>query len=372
MKRAVEAPEAPLAVLYMVGKFMLGGTERHVLRVLQRVDRRHVHPHAAALSAGGIWFDRVADLGVPFFEIGLEARPVDPRYLPRILGLRRFAREHGIRIVHAYGWEMQMLACWLKILCPDLVLVGTRRTVAALERDLHLLAYRATHRLFDRIVAVSESARASAIEAEGLSPDRICTIPNGIEVDGLPQRRASTSGLLRIGTVANVKRRKGYFWAVEGLAELERRGVPFEYHVIGRPDTGDDLERRARELGIADRLRFHGEVAEPASLVADLDVFLMPTYQEGMSNAVLEAMAMGLPVVATRVTGNVDVIQDGVDGRLIEPEDRAGLAAVLEWIANDRASAEALGQAARQRVLREFTLDRMLDRMARLYGELVA
>ncbi len=356
---------------FLVGKFMAGGTEQHVLRVLAGLDRRHVRPVVGMRVATDLWFDRFKALDVPYAVLGLESWPVDPRYVRPLLGLARFLRRHRVELVHAYGWEMQMLACWLKLLVPGVRLIGTRRTVSELETPHHLLAYRLVNRLFDRVVAVSESARRSAIEAERLDPARIVAIPNGLDPTGLPARpHPGPPRPLRIGTVANVRRRKGYFWAIEGLAELARRGVPFEYHVVGRADSGDDLSARAKELGIAERLVVHGQVEDPKALVASWHVFLFPTYHEGMSNALLEAMMIGTPPIATDIPANRDMIEESVHGRLVAPEDTCGLADLLEWGAREPEALEELGRAARRRALDEFSLSRMLSSMERLYAEI--
>jgi glycosyltransferase involved in cell wall biosynthesis len=363
----------PKTVSFLVGKFMAGGTEQHVLRVLEGLDRRRIRPVVGMRVATELWFDRFRALDVPYAVLGLESWPLDPRYIPPLLAFARFLRRHRVSIVHAYGWEMQMLACWLKLLVPGIRLIGTRRTVAELEPPRHLTAYRMVNRLFDRVVAVSESARRSAIAAESIDPRRIVAIPNGLDPTGLPARAHPGPPLpLRIGTVANVRRRKGYFWAVEALAELSRRGVPFQYHVVGRADTGEDLSARARELGIADRLVFHGQVEDPKALVASWHVFLFPTYHEGMSNALLEAMMIGTPPIATGIPANRDMIEDGVHGRLVAPDDTKGLADALAWAAREPEAAEALGRAARKRALEEFSLSRMLSSMESLYAEVAA
>jgi glycosyltransferase involved in cell wall biosynthesis len=360
-------------VSFLVGTFMAGGTEQHVLRVLEGLDRRRVRPVVGMRLAAELWFDRFKALDVPYAVLGLESWPVDPRYARPMLAFARFLRRHRVRIVHAYGWEMQMLACWLKVLVPGIRLIGTRRTVAELEPAHHLRAYRIVNRLFDRVVAVSESARRSAIAAESIDPSRIVTIPNGLNPAGLPTRGdLGPPRPLRIGTVANVRRRKGYFWAIEALAELARRGVPFEYHVVGRADTGDDLPARARELGIADRLVFHGEVDDPKALVAGWHVFLFPTYHEGMSNALLEAMMIGTPPIASDIPANRDMIEDGVHGRLVAPDDARALADLLERAAAEPEELEELGRAARRRALDQFSLARMLSSMESLYEEIAS
>ena len=373
MTAAQPAKKAPGAVLYLVGTFRAGGTEQHLLRVLEGIDRSRVRPFVALQSTRGLWFERFKALGVPYEALGLESWPADPRYVPSLARLARVMHAENIGIVHAYGWEMQMLACWLKLFVPGTRLIGTRRTVAELEPRHHLVAYRITNTLFDKVVAVSEAARRSAIEAEGINPSRIVAIPNGLDPGRLPTRAdPGAPAPLRIGTVANVRHRKGYFWAVEGLAELARRGVPFEYHVIGRADTGDDLASRARELGIVDRLIFHGQVEDPAPLMAALHVFLLPTYREGMSNALLEAMMIGVPPLVTDIPANRDMIEEGRHGLLVAPEDARRLADLLEWSAGHPVELEALGRAARARALDRFSLDRMLRSMERLYEDVAA
>jgi glycosyltransferase involved in cell wall biosynthesis len=117
-------------------------------------------------------------------------------------------------------------------------------------------------------------------------------------------------------------------------------------------------------------LIFHGQVEDPKALVASWHVFLFPTYHEGMSNALLEAMMIGTPPIATDIPANRDMIQDEVHGRLVAVEDAHGLADLLEWGAREPQALEELGGAARRRALLEFSLSRMLFSMERLYAEL--
>jgi glycosyltransferase involved in cell wall biosynthesis len=213
-----------------------------------------------------------------------------------------------------------------------------------------------------RFVALSREGAAEARDL-GVPPERVALIPNGVLLsdDGTPGRPAGGDFLLYVGWL---RRAKGLDDLLEALARMEDR---LELRLVGDGPERAALEARARTLKIADRVRFVGQVADPSPHYAGARLFALPSLGEGLSNALLEAMAFGLPVVATRIGGNVDLVEDGVNGLLVEPGDPAQLAAALTRLLRDEPLARRLGAAARRTVLGGYTMDRTVARYVDLY-----
>jgi glycosyltransferase involved in cell wall biosynthesis len=170
---------------------------------------------------------------------------------------------------------------------------------------------------------------------------------------------------------------KGYEYALLAVAELAGEGVPVTLDILGGdppPDVGEGSERArilhsARALGLEDRVRLRGHV-EPGEVVATLqrsDALLHASLSEGLPNVVLEAMACGLPVVATDVGGTREAVRDGVDGFVVPSRDPRAAAAALRTLWQDRALRERMGRSGRERVEAEFTLERLTDQWVELY-----
>jgi glycosyltransferase involved in cell wall biosynthesis len=218
-----------------------------------------------------------------------------------------------------------------------------------------------------RFVALSREGVAEAMRF-GIPRERVALIPNAALLPG-PRpgsRDDARAGVLFVGAL---HRRKGVDTLLEAFARIPPRST---LCLVGDGPERAALEARARTLGIADRVRFLGEVPDPSPWYAAARVFVLPSWAEGLSNALLEAMSAGLPVIATRIGGNVDVVEDGITGLLVEPGRAAELAAALERLLRDDGLAQQLGAGARAAVRAEHTLERAAERYVQLYRATLA
>jgi glycosyltransferase involved in cell wall biosynthesis len=170
-----------------------------------------------------------------------------------------------------------------------------------------------------------------------------------------------------VGRLDPVKAQRDLLAALERLAP---RHPSLRLEFVGDGPLRDALAAEARERGIADRVRFRGEVARPEDAYAAFDVFALPSLNEGISNTILEAMASGLPVVATRVGGNPELVVEGATGTLVSPENPAELAAAIERYLDDPALRRAHAAAGRERAERDFSIRTMVRRYEDLYASL--
>ncbi|EHJ48103.1 glycosyl transferase group 1 [Solidesulfovibrio carbinoliphilus subsp. oakridgensis] len=205
------------------------------------------------------------------------------------------------------------------------------------------------------VVANSRGLAALARTSAGQTP--IAMIPNGVDTALFtPASELSREGPVRLVFVGRLVRQKGLDVLLDALARLPETAC-FELSIVGDGPLRRELAERARRLGLGDRVRFAGWVgrADMPELLREADAFVFPSRDEGMPNAVLEAMAAGLAVAATRIAGNEELVEDGRTGFLVPPDDPAALASVLTRLIGDRNLCWRLGAAGRDKVVREYS-----------------
>jgi glycosyltransferase involved in cell wall biosynthesis len=185
----------------------------------------------------------------------------------------------------------------------------------------------------------------------------------------MPERER-TSQAQTIVTVGNIRRVKGHDVFVRAAAIVAREFPSARFVVGGEvldPAYYEELQALVRELQLGDRFTFAGGISDLRAFLRDADLFVLPSRSEGFSNAIVEAMAAALPVVATDVGGNAEAVLDGVTGRIVPPEDSEALAAAMRAMLADAEKAKAMGQAGRQRVAERFTTEAMMRQLTAAY-----
>ena len=236
------------------------------------------------------------------------------------------------------------------------------------------------NRAVDAVAAISSEV-ADALAAAGVSREHLRIIPSGVDCDhfrpaSLTEREAARArlGISRgdflIGTVGMLEERKGHRYLLEAVAMLNRPRYEksrIKCAIGGDGAMRDELAQLARELGVVSDVLFLGMIGDSRQLLDALDVFVFPSLKEGLGVALLEAMACGLPVVASRAGGIVDILEDDRTGLLMAPRDSASLANAIAALENDAARRLRLGDTAKVRVAENFSMDAMTARTIDLY-----
>lgn len=372
--------ERPVRVTYVIDKLHRAGAQVHLGQLAAGLDRRRVQAEVVCLLEGGPVADELRARGIPVEILGLGVLYA-PRGLAGVARLARRLRRSRPDVLHTYLVSSNIFGAVAGRLAGVPAVVTSRRdTGFSRNRRLELFEEWLVNPLVDRVVAVSPAIADSTRRERGLRPERILTIENGVDLAALEpglRRRDETRrswGLsaedAAVGVVGHLSPIKGHadFLHAAALVAAAHRRVRF--FVVGDGPLRSSLEALARDLGIADRVAFMGARDDVPRQLGMLDLVVVPSHAEGMSNALLEAMAMGRPVVATAVGGNVDVVRDGVTGLLVPPREPTALAGALAELLADPTVGAALGAAARCRVRQELSLDRMLRRYEELYRSL--
>jgi glycosyltransferase involved in cell wall biosynthesis len=226
---------------------------------------------------------------------------------------------------------------------------------------------------FDRAAAVhcvSEAIREEAVQY-GLDRTKAVVIRPAVDPDVFRPAggRRPPDGRFRVVSTGDVIWRKGYEYALMAVRRLVDRGLPVRYDIIGSGRENQRLLYTIQDLELDDHVVWHGRLDPPAVLarLREADAFLLSSLSEGISNAVLEGMACGLPVVTTDVGGMREAVTDGVEGYLVPSRDPDGLAEALEWLWRAPERGRLMGAAGRARVTRDFRLDEQTRAFAELF-----
>lgn len=321
-------------------------------------------PLAAAVESAGARF-------VPLRHV---RRPVSPLHdALGLLELVRLCRRERPDVVHANSSKAGVLGRIAARIAGIPARVFTVHGWAFAQYEgaasaAYLWLDRLVRPLTTRFVCVSERTRTLGIEARTCAAGRTVVIPNAVDVARAP-RAALTGRPPRVVTVGRLKEPKDFVGLVHALG---RSGMPFRAVVIGDGPDRPLVEEAIRNARVQDRVELLGEREDVPAQLAASDVFVLSSRSEGMPISVLEAMAAGLPIVASAVGGIPELVEDGVSGLLVEAGDVDALAAALRRVLGDTELRERLGAAARARAEERFDLPRFRDAHVRLYREELA
>ena len=345
-----------------------GGGERQVLGLVRHLARRG-HENVLAAPEGSA----IVRLLPPGDARGVPLAVRNDVDLFAAFRLAHLVARERPDVVHLHTSRALALTLWLPRLAAPAVV--TRRMDYPVRRGLR------TRLLYGRrvaaVAAISEEVRRQ-LEAGGVAPERIRVIPSGVEVpDGLPgpagreaaRRRFGAGPETVIAVVAALETRKGHDVLLHALARAGARGLAFTALLCGDGSQRAALEEEAGRLGLSSHVRFLGEQRQVADVLAAADLFVLPSRKEGLGVAILEAMALGLPVVASAVGGIPESVEDGGTGLLVPPEDVDALAAAIARLARDPGLARRMGERGRERARVRFAMSAMADGYERLYGE---
>ena len=353
-----------MRILQVCSAREIGGGERHVIDLAKALARRG-HEVFAALAPASPVADKLIDIP----QANVIQLPVRNSFnILTAAKLTRFVRDHRIEIVHAHIARDYPLAA-LAANRGGAQLVLTRHVLFPLNR-IHRLTLRRVNRVIAVSQAVAESLRARHI----FHDDQIVVIHNGIDVDhfGLKASRAKPPEKLRIGMIGHLAPIKGQEDFIHAAAIVCAQRSDVDFTVAGEDKSRSGKKRRAlesliTELGLTQRVQLLGWVEDVAELLSTLDVFVSPARSEPFGLAIVEAMAAGVPVIASISAGACEIIDADSIGVLVPIADVPALADAISSLLDDPARRESLAANARQVVGERFSLQRMAEATEAIY-----
>ena len=363
-------------VLLVLDQFprTLGGGERIVLKLAALLPQYGYRVSILTFSADP------ASAGLQSPPCSVYLLPLQRTYdltaLQGSLELRKFLREQKIRIVQTFFESSDLWAGFVTKAMSSAKLIWSRRDMGILRTGKHHAAYRLMARAPDRVFAVSEQVRRHCIDVDGIKPSRVQTIYNGLDLADWSSTflAAKHEGEVLVTTVGNIRRVKGHDVFIRAAASVAAQFRKVTFSIAGdvlEPDYFAELQVLVRDLKLSGRFRFAGGVKDLREHLATADVFVLPSRSEGFSNAIVEAMAASLPVVATNVGGNAEAVQDGVSGVIVPAEDSGALAAAIVHLLSNPAKARQMGAEGKRLVAEKFTTEAMMTQIINVYGSLL-
>jgi glycosyltransferase involved in cell wall biosynthesis len=367
-----------IKLLELLTNFHIGGTERQVANLALGIDASHFDLHLACLRHSGELLAELEPLRVPRPEFPI-GRIYSPKTLWQGIRLARYVRANLIQIVHSYGFYPNVFTVPVAWLAGAEIVIASIRDTGDLLTPIQRRLQKLVCRLADCVLVNAEAIRESLL-AQGYDPSKIVVIRNGITLSKFGAK--GRSAILRrelglplsarlVAVFSRLNRMKGVEFFLDAAIVLAGRFPDVCFLVVGDGGIKKELEEQACRLGLGQRIVFTGFRSDVPELLSEVAISVLPSLSEGTSNTLLESMAAGIPVIATRVGGNPEVIEDGVSGLLVTPRDSAALAGAMGRLLDDGDLALRLGQAGMQRVSELFSIDGSVHQTEHLYQRLV-
>lgn len=298
--------------------------------------------------------------------------------------IRGFIRKEKVNIIHTFHETSDLWGGFISRMSNGPVLVSSRRDMGILRTPKHDLGYRFMNSKFDLVLTVSEEVRRFTINKDNIQAERVATLYNGLDTRKMIAPNGNYGYRQSIGieeevpliiSVGHVRPIKGIDVLVEAAALVVCELPEAVFLVLGRNSNFDHfrkLEERISQLGIQKNIKFPGETNYVLPALRAADIFLLPSRSEGFSNALIEAMACGLPCVATRVGGNAEAVEEGRSGFLVESEDAKAMAERILRLLRDPTRAKEMGAAGRRIVEEKFTAEVMIQKLIGHYDRILA
>ena len=332
--------------------------------LIRRLDPARFLVHVACFDRRGAWLPRVLERAASVVEFPISgfARAATAR---QMVAFARWCRRERIAVVQTCDLYANVFGLPGAALARVPVRIGSRRELNPDKSGGQIRLQRLAYRCATKVVANSPAARG-VLEAEGVAPGSIAVIPNGI--DGAAFAAAPPRAEIRtVITVANLRAEKGHDTLLEAAAQLAAVHPRLRFQFVGAGPRRADLEALAAARGLSSRVEFLGHRDDVPELLSAADLYVLPSRSEAFPNGAIEAMAAGLPVVASAVGGLKDLIEDGRTGVLVPADDPSALATAIRRLVDAPAEARALGAAARAEVLAQYSFDRMVAAFEHLY-----
>lgn len=369
-----------IKILFIIDKLEPAGTQTNLLEIAKGLDKTRFEVFVAVLQKGGKLEEEFRAAHIPLFEFEIH-KAYGVRAWKAMRRLAQIMKEKKIDIVQLHFLKADMLGSFAAQWVGVEGIVMARRDQGFWMTPRQVLIARVFNRYATRMLANSYAVAGAVRRIEKVKPSRIHVIHNGIDENRFQfqienrkkireEFRIKDSEIVVI-TVANMRQMiKGYAYLIGAIAKVTAEFQNIRFIFVGDGALRPDYEKQVSALKVRRFVNFAGSRMDVKAFLDAGDIFCLPSLTEGFSNAILEAMACGKPIVATNVGGNPEAIENGAQGFLVVPKSAGELAKKILELAADPALRARMGAAGRQRLLEKFTLRKMIADYEEFYASL--
>jgi glycosyltransferase involved in cell wall biosynthesis len=354
-------------ILQVVNGFGIGGGELKLLELLKKLDKSKFNLVIVSVGQGGPLEDEFKALGWPVYVLP-KAFSFD---ITLVFKLAKILKKHKIDLMMSTLFYADIIGALATLLYKPKAFVSWEVITGQLKAHQKIM-YKLLSSRFDIVTAVSNSIHPFIRKDRGQHKDKIRTVYYGVDLE-----KYSTDEIKRnsqnivFGSVARLVHQKGHTFLLEAIATVKSKYPNARWKFVGDGYKREELEQQADSLQIADVVEFKGSQANVVEQLATFDVFVLPSLWEGFPNVLLEAMAAGLPVIATSVEGTVELVLEEQTGLLVPKEDSHALALSMDKLLSQPELISQYGTAGQKRVKDHFSLQKQIMEFEQLYEELL-
>lgn len=372
-------------LLEFVTSFQIGGTERQVLNLTNGLDPEQFESHMGCLNKVGPLLGEVTSRGIPVSEYKTK-NLYNLGAMNARLRFARYLRQHAVELVHSYGFYSNVFAIPAARFARAPVVIASIRDCGEALTTTQNRVQKMFCRMADCILTNAEGVRTWLLD-QGYPAGKIQVIRNGIvrsrSADGRPAGKLRWElGLAAdtplVAVLSRLNPMKGIEYFLEAAVAVSRRFPAVRFLIIGGANYNGggsykcEIEKHAADLGLGSRVIFTGFRTDVREILQEINVTVLPSLSEGLSNSLLESMAAGVPAIATRVGGTPEAVEDGTTGLLVPPRDSGALAQAMTLLLESPELARSFGEAGRRRVDTLFSIEKMVHQTETLYLSLLS
>lgn len=385
---------SPLKILYLITDLNIGGTEKILYELVTRIDRTKFNPLVCGLKSYGHYAEKIENKGIPVIVFNVANGISLLKNFQAIFNLYKIMRKEKIDLVHTFLFRANFIGRIAARLVGVPIVISSIRVMEE-KKKYHLFLERITSFLSDKFIVNSEALKNFVSEKMKITPEKIEIVYNGIDFMNLPKINSIikknelgyNKNEILIGTVGRLHKQKGIEYFIEAikiitqlpitppssaLGGLRRAGnyqLP-NFLIIGDGPERKNLESLICNLELNDKVKLLGWRTDVLEIISVLDIFVLSSLWEGTPNVVLEALAYNKPVVATRVGGVPEIIEEGVTGLLVEPANAQALADAILWVLENPEKARKMAEKGKEKVEKFFPIHKMVKETEEVYEKL--
>ena len=370
-----------IKILFLIDKLVPAGTQTNLLEIVKRLDRNRFEPHVIALVEGDEFIQEFEAIGIEPIILHMK-KVFGPSGLKALSFLIRYLKEEKIDIVQTHFLQADILGSLAGKYVRVQRIITTRRDEGFWRTKRQLGLNRYFNRFMDRVLVNSQAVKEAVRVKEEVSSRKIHVIYNGVDLkkyfplQELREQARRELGIeddeFVVGMVANMRHEvKGHRFLLKAISLLKKEEKKVKLMLVGDGPLETRIENYAASRNVLDQIFFLGSRRDVPALVNAMDVVCVPSLSEGFSNTVLEAMAIGKPLIATNVGGNSEVVVHGETGFLVRPRDGVAISEKLIFFIENREACSEMGAAGLKKVQSQFTIEKMIQEYEEFYVKLL-